>query len=121
MKQPVFADGVMTIFLGDDETPVELKANALAAKGISRHFGGLADASQKVNAYDFAAMTAVMNIAAGRSGKAAQPTEEQIFDAGILLVGPLLIQYLGFLSGGGKLPKDKTAAGQVETAGGNPV
>lgn len=109
MKNPAFVDGVMTIFLGEDETPVDLKANARAAKAISRHFGGLTEAYAKANAFDFPSVVAIVNAASGRVGKAAEATDDEVFDAGLAFVAPLALQYLSFLSAGGKVPKAKAA------------
>ncbi|MGY0794266.1 hypothetical protein ACW7BJ_33380 [Azospirillum argentinense] len=120
MKNPILADGVMTIFLGEDERPVDLKANARAAKAISRHFGGIADAYGKVSAMDFAAVEAIFNAATGRVGKDAEATADEVFDAGMAFVAPLLSQYLGFLASGGKAPKAaKEADAETEPAEGN--
>ncbi len=119
MKNPAYVDGVMTMFLGEDERPVDLKANARAAKAISRHFGGLTDAYAKVGAFDFPAVVAVVNAASGRVGKEAEATDDEVFDAGLAFVAPLILQYLGFLSGGGKVPKSKEAKAETEPAEGN--
>lgn len=114
---PRFSHGVMTITL--DGQDVDLAANVHAARTICRLYGGLTEAYNKVNAFDFDAVVNVINAATRRVGKAGEETAEAVFSDGILTVAALVILYLNFLSEGGKGPKTEAApaAGEAVPAG----
>lgn len=114
---PRFSHGVMTITLNGQD--VDLAANVHAARTICRLYGGLTEAYNKVNAYDFDTVVNIINAATRRVGKAGEETAEAVFSDGLLTVGALVILYLNFLSEGGKAPKSEPspAAAEAVSAG----
>ncbi len=117
MTTPRLAQGVMTIALNGQD--LDLLATPGAAKTICRAFGGLTEAYARVDRYDFEAVVTVINAATNRTGAAAEATETAVFEAGIVTVAALVIQYLSFLSAGGKPPQaapaaDGAAAGKAD-------
>lgn len=105
---PRFANGVMTITMAG--VAVDLRANPRTARDICRLYGGITQAAHKVNGYDIEAIVNIINSASGRSGKEAKLTEDEVFDEGLVVVGPLVSMYINFLSTGGKAPEPAKAA-----------
>ena len=104
---PRFANGVMTITLAG--SAIDLRANPRTARDICRLYGGITQAAHKVNGYDIESIVNIINSASGRIGKEARVTEDEVFDEGLVVVGPLVSIYLNFLSTGGKAPEPPKA------------
>ncbi|MFX4223533.1 MAG: hypothetical protein ACMVO3_22675 [Thalassobaculum sp.] len=83
---------------------VYLKPTIGATRKISRHFGDIQSAFQKVLARNFDAICFIVfeGLQVSDDKKAAGRIEERIFRTGIVDVSPKVIEYIGVLQNGGR-------------------
>lgn len=80
------------VMLDLDGEKYELRPTLRALRSISRQYGGIGSAMERVRAMDFD--TVVNVVAAGAGIKDPSTIEDQIFQAGIVNAMPAVSQYL---------------------------
>jgi len=78
-----------------------------AALRISRHFGGFKAARDRLLAEDLDAYVAVIRYGCGIKEAEAKGLEEKVFAAGLTNLFVPLLEYIGVLISGGKLPAEE--------------
>jgi hypothetical protein len=91
-----------------DGEPRHLTPTLNAATGISRQFGGLQAAQQRVLAQDLDAYVAIVRFGLGlRTDAEAKGLAEKVFAAGVRDMALPLVEFLIILANGGKPVEDK--------------
>lgn len=107
-----FDQGEVSISLNGEI--VVLKPSINAWRSISRQYGGMIPASQKLQSFDIDAMVFVIQTGAQLSGDAARNLDRRVYENGIAELLRPLIEYLNLLGNGGRPPSDAGDEGSAE-------
>lgn len=104
MSDASIGGGDLKIEIDGDE--VTLRATVGAGLAISRlgQGGGLSSVYQKLNAWDFDTILAV--IVAGMGGKNPKELQGRVFKTGLFQLAPLCIEFVTIIANGGARPKE---------------
>lgn len=106
-------DGAVEIVL--DGAPAQLLPTIMAAKALSRQFGGFGKAIAAIGAMEFDAYLAVAKAGLGLAEDDVDKLTGRIYRTGLLdLIGPFTA-YLLRLANGGRPPKEKGAGAEPKT------
>lgn len=94
-------DGLVPIQLG--RAPAVLTPTLSAAMGLCREHGSFGALLDKVASYDLDACASVVLHGLGRTPHVDEAwTLQEVFDAGMVALVPLLIRFIGILANGGR-------------------
>lgn len=95
-----------------DGQPVTLRYTLGASKQIDSHFGNFVEAMRRISHFNFEAFPMVV---AAALGKTVKEVEEHVFAVGMDTLHKDLVEYLAWLSNGGKKPNPVQASAEPDS------